>query len=179
MAPRGRHPHHRLTDLTIHRAKPGRHADGNGLYLFVRETGSCAWVQRLVINGRRRDLGLGSYHLVPLAEARQCALDNRRLARKGQDPTTPQRQDSTPMVCAAVEAVLASRRANWRDESTEKKWRRMFETLVFPLRMQQRRARMALAPLTDQCMPARLRLAPTACLQPASTTPVATHRPLV
>ena len=47
-----------------------------------------------------------------------------------------------------------------------------------PLRMQQRRARMALAPLTDQCMPARLRRAPTACLQPASTMPVATHRPL-
>ena len=47
-----------------------------------------------------------------------------------------------------------------------------------PLRMQQRRARMALAPLTDQCIPARLRRAPMACLQPASTTPVATHRPL-
>ena len=43
---------------------------------------------------------------------------------------------------------------------------------------QQRRARMASAPVTDQCIPVRLRRAPMACLHPASTTPVATHRPL-
>ena len=46
-----------------------------------------------------------------------------------------------------------------------------------PLRMQQRRAMMALAPVTVQRMPARLSRAPI-CLHPASTTPDETHRPL-
>ena len=45
-----------------------------------------------------------------------------------------------------------------------------------PLRMQQRRAMMALAPATVQRMPARLSRAPI-CLHPASTTPDETHRP--
>ncbi len=42
----------------------------------------------------------------------------------------------------------------------------------------QRRAMMALAPVTVQRMPPCLRRAPTMCLQPPSTTPVATHRPI-
>lgn len=131
MARRGRHPHKKLTDLTARQARPGRHADGNGLFLFVRDSGTRSWVQRLVINGRRRDLGLGSYELVPLPVARDLALENRRMARKGQDPTAL-RSESTPTVREAVEAVIETRRSNWRDNSTEHKWRRMFGQIVFP-----------------------------------------------
>lgn len=132
MGGRGRHPHKKLSDLAVRQALPGRHADGNGLYLLVSKTGSRAWIQRLVINGRRRDLGLGSYTLVPLVEARQQALENRRLARRGQDPTALRAEETTPTVQAAVEAVIATRRANWRNQDTEQKWRRRFETIVFP-----------------------------------------------
>jgi hypothetical protein len=51
--------------------KPGRHPDGNGLYLYVAPKGSKSWVQRIVINGRRRDIGLGSYPTISLARARE------------------------------------------------------------------------------------------------------------
>ena len=44
------------------------------------------WVQRLVVKGRRRDIGLGGYPLVSLAEARDAAFANRKLARAGGDP---------------------------------------------------------------------------------------------
>ena len=56
MPGRGRHPRNRLTDLEVRQARPGRHADGNGLYLFVRPTGarSC---RRGPSNGRRRATG--------------------------------------------------------------------------------------------------------------------------
>ena len=67
MPARGRHPHHRLTDRVVRQARPGRHADGNGLYLFVRPTLARQWVQRIVIYGHRHDLGLGSYPRVSLA----------------------------------------------------------------------------------------------------------------
>ena len=130
--PRGRHPHHRLTEPSLHRARPGRHGDGNGLYLFVRSTGARSWIQRIVIGGRRRDLGLGSYRLVSLTEARRLAVENRRVARAGGDPTATPTRKRAPTVRAVVEAVLAARRANWRTAETEKKWRRLFDTLVLP-----------------------------------------------
>ena len=65
---------------------PGKHCDGNGLYLFVKPNGARSWIQRLVIRGRRRDFGLGGVALVSLAEAREKARANRKLAREGGIP---------------------------------------------------------------------------------------------
>ena len=47
-------------------SKPGRHGDGDGLYLNVAPSGTKSWVQRIVVNGKRRDIGLGSYSTVSL-----------------------------------------------------------------------------------------------------------------
>lgn len=49
-----------LTQLEVKNAKPGRRADGNGLYLLVKDTGARSWVYRYMLNGKSRDLGLGS-----------------------------------------------------------------------------------------------------------------------
>ena len=76
-----------LTDARVRHAKPGKHYDLNGLFLLVESGGSRRWVQRIVIQDKRRDLGLGSYPLVSLAEAREAAADNRKVARAGGDPT--------------------------------------------------------------------------------------------
>lgn len=70
----------------------GRYGDGQGLYLVVSDSGSKSWMQRLVIRGRRRDLGLGGAALVSLAEARTAAIDNRRVARSGGDPLAERRK---------------------------------------------------------------------------------------
>ena len=53
--------------------EPGRYGDGLGLYLSVAPGGSKNWVQRISIDGKRRDLGLGGYPTVSLAEARENA----------------------------------------------------------------------------------------------------------
>ena len=66
--------------------KPGLHPDGGTLYLRVAPGGSRSWIQRMVIQGKRRDVGLGGFPLVSLSEAREMAFDNRRLARRGEDP---------------------------------------------------------------------------------------------
>ena len=77
----------KLTDRRIRNLKtPGRHPDGETLYLVVAPSGYRSWIQRLVIRGRRHDLGLGPFPLVSLAEARRRAQDNRALARSGGDP---------------------------------------------------------------------------------------------
>ena len=48
---------HALTPLTVKNAKAGRHADGGGLNLLVKESGARSWVFRFMLNGKSRDLG--------------------------------------------------------------------------------------------------------------------------
>lgn len=92
--PKGRHPHQRLNAVRIkHLPEPGRHADGNGLYLFVENSGAKRWVLRTIVSGKRCDLGLGSLQLVSLAEARAEATLLRSQARKGQDVLAARRSE--------------------------------------------------------------------------------------
>jgi hypothetical protein len=85
--PRGRHPHQRLTAVHVKSMKkPGRHADGNGLYLVIDPVGAKRWVWRGVVRGRRCDLGLGSVALVSLAEARVEAVQMQEGCVGGRRP---------------------------------------------------------------------------------------------
>ncbi|MGZ9723679.1 Arm DNA-binding domain-containing protein [Rhizobium miluonense] len=56
---------------------PGKYFDGHGLYLRVDDGGRRYWVQRIVIRGKRREIGLGPASLITLAEARSAAIENR------------------------------------------------------------------------------------------------------
>ena len=71
---------------------PGRHTDGTaGLHLHIQERRNevtRSWVQRITVDGKRRDLGLGTYPDVSLARARGMALDNAERIRKGKEPHT-------------------------------------------------------------------------------------------
>ena len=49
-----------FTPLAVKNAKPGRHADGGGLHLLVKESGARSWVYRFMLKGKARDVGLGS-----------------------------------------------------------------------------------------------------------------------
>ncbi len=63
-----------LTAVAVKNAKPGRHGDGGGLYLEVKPTGRAYWIFRFMLDGKRRDMGLGSARgpgAVGLAEARE------------------------------------------------------------------------------------------------------------
>lgn len=132
MARRVRQFCNKLIDLVLGQAKPGRHADGNGLYLYVRPGGSRSWIQRLTIRGRRRDLGLGPYPLVTLAQARELARENRRIARSGGDPLKDRERKVLPTLREMVESVIDTRRPNWRTEGAEQNFRGLFERYVFP-----------------------------------------------
>ena len=95
-----------LTDARVRHAKRGKHYDLNGLFLLVESGGSRRWVQRIVIQGKRRDLGLGSYPLVSLAEAREAAADNRKVARAGGDPTARAPDSIVPTFAEAADKVI-------------------------------------------------------------------------
>ena len=130
---RGRHPDKALSAAFVRSAPPGRHADGNGLYLFVQPTGTRSWVQRLVIRGRRRELGLGAAVLVPLAKAREQALANRMLARSGGDPLSEKRRvQGVPTFAEAAQRVLEQKRGGWRGRWHAQNWTRSMERYAFP-----------------------------------------------
>jgi hypothetical protein len=79
-----KHPEKALSAAFVRTvSKPGKYTDGHGLILRVGESGAKRWVQRIVIRGKRTEMGLGSASLVSLAEARETALENRKLARAG------------------------------------------------------------------------------------------------
>ncbi|WP_069301042.1 tyrosine-type recombinase/integrase [Neptunicoccus sediminis] len=65
---------------------PGKHCDGQGLWLFKRKDGGAQWTFRFSLFGRQREMGLGSYPLLSLADARKAAHDVRRIVANGDDP---------------------------------------------------------------------------------------------
>ena len=77
---------HRLSAVFVRTAPPGFYCDGHGLNLRVDPSGARRWVQRLVIRGRPRMLGLGGYTLVSLAEARDVAFAHRNTRRTLEGP---------------------------------------------------------------------------------------------
>ena len=131
--PRGRHPDKALSAAFIRSAPPGRHADGNGLFLYVKPEGTRSWIQRIVIRGRRREMGLGSIALVSLAEARELALANRKLARSGGDPLADKRRAAgVPTFAEAARRVVEQKRGGWRGRWHAQNWLRSLERYAFP-----------------------------------------------
>ena len=131
--PKGRHPDKALSAAFVRTAPPGRHCDGNGLYLFVQPSGARSWVQRLVIRGRRRDFGLGSVALVSLAEACEKARANRKLAREGGDPLAEKRRArGMPSFVEAAAKVVEQKRTGWRNPKQAHDWMSSLARYAFP-----------------------------------------------
>jgi integrase len=145
---------HRLQPLKAKAAKrTGMYADGGGLYLQVKAKDNGvinkSWVFRYAIseaheNGRQkeRQMGLGSFHTISLAEARQKALNCRKLRDQGIDPIEARR---TERANAALEtarmmtfdqcrdAFIAAKQAGWRNVKHADQWRNTLKTYVTPV----------------------------------------------
>ena len=113
--------------------KPGMHGDGNGLYLRVTGSGSRSWMQRIVIRGRRRDLGLGSYPAIGLAEARALALANKALVTAGRDPLAERHRANVPTFREAATKVYEANLPRWRNGKHTVNWWGSLERHAFPV----------------------------------------------
>lgn len=118
--------------------EPGVYSDGrgaHGLRLVVRSRSAGgvrkSWAQRLSINGRPLNLGLGPYPVVTLADARDQALANARDTYRGLDPRGD--RERAPTFAEAFETVVALHAANWSDGGrSERQWRSSVATYVLP-----------------------------------------------
>jgi integrase len=136
MKPKGKHPLNALTDRKVRQiTSPGRYSDGGGLYLEVDPSLARRWMLRISVHGRRRDMGLGGFPLVGLAEAREEALNNRRIARAGGDPIAEKRKAQTPVptFAEAAKAVHAEHLKTWKNEKHRAQWINTLTQFVFPV----------------------------------------------
>ena len=89
-----------LTDAVCRSAKPGpkrrKLSDGGGLQLWVQTSGARLWQLAYRFQGRQRQLALGRYPEISLAEARIKREDARRLLRAGDDPAAAARRAPRP-----------------------------------------------------------------------------------
>jgi hypothetical protein len=125
----------KLTARKVETAKPGKYGDGDGLQLAVAATGAKKWVLRFLWQGKAREMGLGSYPEVGLAEAREKAIAGRRLARGGVDPIAERRQDSrVPTFGELADEVVIEQSKGFRNEKHRAQWKMTLETYAAPLR---------------------------------------------
>src|SRR3954464_5516531 len=132
----------KLSAVEVVKAKgPAVLHDGGGLYLRVSQTGSKAWVFRFQLDGKRRDMGLGPYPDISLAEARRRAAEHRNQRRDGIDPLdakAAQRQARRVAVakgrtfreCAAE--FIEKNRAGWRNAKHRQQWENTLATYAYP-----------------------------------------------
>lgn len=77
----------KFTAKTVeHLKETGLHSDGNGLYLQISIKGSKSWIFRYRLNNKVRDMGLGSYPVVSLAQARKKVAKCKILLSGKKDP---------------------------------------------------------------------------------------------
>ena len=114
--------------------KPGVYHAGDTLYLRVGNNGSKSWIQRLTIDGKRCDIGLGSFKLVTLAEARDIAFENRKEARlHKRDPLAEKRKAKIPIFREAAMQTYEALKPRWRSGKHTKNWLQIMEKYAIPV----------------------------------------------
>ncbi|MEY3080856.1 MAG: hypothetical protein RJA94_841 [Pseudomonadota bacterium] len=114
-------------------SKPGRHADGGNLYLLVSRTGAKSWVFMYRLNGKQRELGLGSVLSVPLATARRQGAVYREALAAGTDPRSLRVDREAPTFGEAAREVMESFRPTWKNAKHTQQWENTIAQYCGPL----------------------------------------------
>ena len=123
-------------------SKPGRYADGGGLYLQVGPSGTKSWLFRYMVNEKAREMGLGALLGVSLARARDKAAECRRLLAEGMDPIEARHSDralqaleaaKSMTFSACAERFINSHKAGWKNPKHTDQWRSTIKTYCEPI----------------------------------------------
>lgn len=128
---------HKLTARRVAtETKPGRHADGGGLYFSVDKEGRRRWTFMFARNGKQREIGLGSVRDVTLAQARTLASAARERLAAGQDPRSARREVGATFGECADELIKAME-PGWRNEKHADQWKMTLKVHAKSLRAMQ------------------------------------------
>jgi len=129
----------KLTKALVKSLGPGRHADGNGLYLVVDPSGARRWISRVTVKGQknrqgkpmRTDFGLGGADVVTLNDARARALEYRRMARQGLNPRF-NADSEIPTFEEVAQQVHIERLPTWKNQKHGQQWINTLRDYAFP-----------------------------------------------
>ena len=129
----------KLTKKLVQNLGAGRHGDGNGLYLVVDPSGARRWIVRVVVKGQRNkkgaplrtDFGLGNGDLVTLLQARERALEYRRMAKQGLNPRFHGKQE-VPTFEEIAQQVHIERLPTWKNAKHGQQWINTLRDYAFP-----------------------------------------------
>lgn len=129
----------KLTKKLVENLGPGRHGDGAGLYLVVDPSGARRWIVRVTIKGQRNrnggplrtDLGLGGADVVTLHQARERALEYRRMAKSGLNPRLSAQRE-VPSLAGLSRQVDVERMPTWEGANHGQKWLNTLPDYAFP-----------------------------------------------
>lgn len=134
---------YKLTPLKVARLnEPGRYADGGGLYLQVSQWNTKSWLFRYMLNGRARQMGLGSVSTFTLKEARERARAARQLLADGIDPLEARRKALAAERIEAARAItfqeaaqryIKAHRAGWKNVKHANQWTATLFTYAYPV----------------------------------------------
>lgn len=128
----------RLTARGIASVATGKHADGGGLWFHKREDGGAQWFLRYTIYGQRREMGLGAFPAVSLAEARRKAEDARAKVRDSIDPIKDRERQRREAVRNLhlfgdiAQNAFDSRKAELKGDGVAGRWFSPLELHVLP-----------------------------------------------
>ena len=129
----------KLTKNLVRTLGAGRHGDGNGLYLVVDPSGARRWIVRVTVKGQRNregkplrtDFGLGGADIVTLNQARDRALEYRRMAKQGINPRYQVRQE-IPCFEDIARQVHIERLPTWKNPKHGQQWINTLAEYAFP-----------------------------------------------
>lgn len=125
-----------LSGMVAKNLSAGKYADGQGLWLIKRDPRAGKWILRLAINGRRREMGLGRWPDVSIAEARERASEARRQWRLGSDPILERlkaRRSTKPMTLKeAIASCFEARKAELKGDGEAGRWMSPLSLHIIP-----------------------------------------------
>ncbi len=134
-----------LTALEVNRLEsPGLHFVGGvaGLAMQVNTKGARSWILRIKMGAKRREMGLGGFPDVTLADARNAAQAAREKVREGVDPIVDAKALQSALIASqvagvtfnhCVEEYIKAKEGEWSNVKHAQQWRNTMQTYAAPV----------------------------------------------
>ena len=128
--------HNVLNQMKAKNLGPGKYSDGQGLWLVKRDKDAGKWILRVVVSAKRREMGLGRWPDVSIAEARERAATARKALRDGVDPIQARAKSKRVVkrltLKEAIDGCYKAKQAELKKDGTAGRWMSPLSSHIIP-----------------------------------------------